>query len=210
MFISLFFHHCLLLLEHEGWWKNNEIRKMFQVGDPFGKDHRVDEARYSGNSRLSSPELWKNYECLILPIKEPEAKKNANMSGAKGGKEKKKQNQPIKSKTSVKTPEVKKTVLQPMAEKVQQARTIQKKTPLPRMQKQILQKKVTLMSIKHVGHASRDMLHETCITRHASHDMLHETCITRHASHDMLHETCITRHAARDIHHMTCITRHII
>ena len=90
MFISLFFHHCLLLLEHEGWWKNNEIRKMFQVGDPFGKDHRVDEARYSGNSRLSSPELWKNYECLILPIKEPEAKKNANMSGAKGGKEKKK------------------------------------------------------------------------------------------------------------------------
>ena len=51
---------------------------MFQVGDPFGKDHRVDEARYSGNSRLSSPELGKNYECLILPIKEPEAKKNAN------------------------------------------------------------------------------------------------------------------------------------
>lgn len=82
---------------------------MFQVGDPFGKDHRVDEARYSGNSRLSSPELWKNYECLILPIKEPEAKKNANMSGAKDGEEKKKQNQPIKAKTSVKTPEVKKT-----------------------------------------------------------------------------------------------------
>ena len=200
MFISLFFHHCLLLLEHEGWWKNNEIRKMFQVGDPFGKDHRVDEARYSGNSRLSSPELWKNYECLILPIKEPEAKKNANMSGAKGGKEKKKTKPTYQGKDVGKNAGGKKDGASTNGGEGATGKDNPKKKPSSTDAKANTTKKGNLDVHKTcwaciTGHA--------CFTRHASHDMHHTTCITRHASRDMHHTTCCTRHASHDMHNTT-------
>jgi hypothetical protein len=84
LIVYLFFHHPLhiALSEHNGWWKDKEMLKMPKHGDLFGKKHVVEETRYSGNSKLSSPELWGNYELLVMSVK----KKTASDAKADGGK----------------------------------------------------------------------------------------------------------------------------
>ena len=182
LIVYLFFNHPLhiTLAEQNGWWKDKEMRRMPTNGEQFGKKHVVEETRYSGNSKLSSPELWGNYELLVMPVK----KKTTSDAKADGGKADAKNVDAAKKKAaSDAKADAKKadaaTNKKELTAKAGGVKGGAKSTTDGKSAKTDGGKAGTIH-----GDNKCTILHTTYFTRHTS----------RHTSHDILHTIYFTRH----------------